>query len=203
MTTLMTNTLYALVRKGFTVHHTATLAEATALVVKLIPEGASVGFGGSVTVREMGLYDEMKKTGRHPHWHWMNDEPKPDVFALAGSSDVYLMSSNAITEDGCLINIDGTGNRVGALIAGPRQVIIIAGANKLVPGGIPQGIARVKTVACPQNARRLGLDTPCAALSKCDAASCTRSMCNVTSIIERPVGGHKITIVLVDEEAGY
>ena len=203
MTTLMTNALYALVRKGFTVHHTATLAEAKALVMKLIPEGASVGFGGSVTVREMGLYDELKAQGHPVFWHWMGDVPKPEVFQKAANSDVYLMSSNAITEDGCLINIDGTGNRVGALIAGPRQVIIIAGANKLVPGSIPQGIARVKTVACPQNARRLGLDTPCAVLEKCDAASCSRSMCNITSIMERPVGGHKVTIVLVDEEAGY
>ena len=203
MTTLMTNTLYALVRKGFTVHHSATLAEARELVLKLIPEEASVGFGGSVTVRDMGLYEELKQSGHAVHWHWMNDEPKPDVFAQAACSDVYLMSSNAITEDGCLMNIDGTGNRVGALIAGPKQVIVIAGVNKLVPGGIPQGVARIKSVACPLNARRLGLDTPCAALDKCDAANCTRSMCNVTSIIERPLGGHKITIILMDEEAGY
>lgn len=203
MTPTMTNTLYALVRKGFTVHHTATLAEAKALVMKLIPENASVGFGGSVTVRDMGLYDELKAHGHPVYWHWMNNIPKPDVFSLAANSDVYLMSSNAITEDGCLINIDGTGNRVGALIAGPKQVIVIAGANKLVAGSIPQGLTRVKTVACPQNTRRLGLDTPCAALDKCHAANCTRSICNVTSILEHPVGGHKITIVLVDEKAGY
>lgn len=203
MTPTMTNTLYALVRKGFTVHHAATLEEAKGIVLRLIPEGASVGFGGSVTVRDMGLYETLKAQGHPVYWHWMNNVPKPEVFQKAANSDVYLMSSNAITEDGCLINIDGTGNRVGALIAGPKQVIVIAGANKLVQGGVPQGIARVKAVACPQNARRLGLDTPCAALNKCDAANCTRSMCNVTSILERPVGGHRITIILVDEEAGY
>lgn len=203
MTPTMTNTLYALVRKGFTVHHTGTLAEAKALVHKLIPTDASIGFGGSMTVRDMGLYDELKAQGHPVYWHWMNDVPKPDVFPLAASADIYLMSCNAITEDGCLVNIDGTGNRVGALIAGPKQVIVIAGSNKLVPGTILQGIARVKSVACPQNARRLGLDTPCATLDKCDATNCTRSMCNVTSVIERPVGGHKITLILVDEEAGY
>lgn len=203
MTTLMANTIYALTRKGFPVHHAKTMEDAKAIVLKMIPEGASVGFGGSVTVREMGLYDELKKTGRMTHWHWMNDEPKPDVFALAATADVYLTSSNAITADGCLVNIDGTGNRVGAMIAGPKEVIVIAGANKIVNGGIPQAIARIKTVACPKNARRLGLNTPCATLDRCDAANCEKSMCNVTSIIERPVGGHKITIVLVDEEAGY
>ena len=203
MNMLMTNTIFALVRKGFPVHHAATQAEAKAIVMNLIGAADSVGFGGSVTIRDMGLYDELKAQGHPVHWHWMNDESKPEVFANAAASDVYLTSSNAITADGCLVNIDGTGNRVGAMIAGPKQVIVIAGANKLVNGNAAQAIARIKTVACPQNARRLGLDTPCARENKCDAANCQRSMCNVTSIIERPVGGHKITIVLVDEEAGY
>ena len=203
MTTLMTSTIYALARKGFTVHHTATMSEAKTLLMRLIPEGASVGFGGSVTLRDMGIYEDLKAADCTPHWHWMNDEPKPDVFASALNSDVYLASSNAITADGCLVNIDGTGNRVGAMIHGPKQVIIVAGANKLVAGGIPQAIARIKSVACPMNARRLNLDTPCGLTGKCDADICAKSMCNVTSIIERPVGGHKITIVLVDEEGGY
>lgn len=203
MTELMTNTIYALVRKGFPVHHAATQAEAKSIVMGLIPEGASVGFGGSVTIREMGIYDDLKAQGHPVYWHWMNDEPKPGVFTKAAQADVYLTSSNAITADGCLVNIDGTGNRVGAMIAGPKQVIVVVGTNKLVPGGVPQALARIKSVACPQNARRLGLDTPCAALGRCDAANCRKSMCNVTSVIERPVGGHKITIVLVDEEMGY
>ncbi len=203
MTPAMTNTIFALVRKGFNVHHAATKAEAASIVTGLIPEGASVGFGGSVTIRELGLYDSLKAAGHAVHWHWMNDEPKPSVFANALNADVYLASSNAVTSDGCLVNIDGTGNRVGAMIAGPRQVILVVGSNKLVDGGVPQGIARIKSVACPQNARRLGLDTPCAALGRCDAANCRKSMCNVTSVIERPVGGHQITIVLVDEEIGY
>ncbi len=203
MTTLMTNTIYALVRKGFTVHHAATKAEAASIVMGLIPEGASVGFGGSVTVRDMGLYATLKEQGHPVYWHWENDEPKPDVFVRAANADVYLTSSNAITADGCLVNIDGTGNRVGAMIAGPKQVIVIAGSNKLVAGGVPQGIARIKSVACPLNARRLGKDSPCALTGKCDAAHCECSMCNVTSIIERPVGGHKITIILMDEEMGY
>ena len=203
MTTLMANTIYALTRKGFPVHHARTIDDAKAIVMNLIGEAESVGFGGSVTIREMGLYEQLKDMGRNPHWHWKNDEPKPDVFALAAASDVYLTSSNAITADGCLVNIDGTGNRVGAMIAGPKEVIVVAGANKLVDGNIAQAIARIKTVACPQNARRLGLNPPCGLQGKCDAAHCEKGMCNVTSIIERPVGGHKITIVLVDEEAGY
>ncbi len=203
MTPTMTNTIFTLVRKGFTVHHAATREEAASIVTGLIPEGASVGFGGSVTIRELGLYESLKAAGHAVHWHWMNDEPKPAAFTGAASADVYLASSNAITSDGCLINIDGTGNRVGAMIAGPKQVILVAGANKLVDGGIPQGLARVKSEVCPQNARRLGLDTPCAHEDKCDAARCQHSMCSVTSIIERPLGGHKITIVLVDEEIGY
>ena len=203
MTTLMANTLYALTRKGFIVHHAATLAQAKSIVLKLIPGDASVGFGGSITVREMDLYEDLKAAGHPVYWHWQNDVPKPEVFARAAAADVYLASTNAITADGCLVNIDGTGNRVGAMIAGPGQVIIIAGVNKLVNGGIPQAIARIKAIACPQNARRLGLHTPCGLDGKCDAARCEKGMCNVTSIIDKPVGGHPITIVLVDEEAGY
>lgn len=203
MTTLMTNTIYALVRKGFPVHHAATMAEAKSIVMNLIGNADSVGFGGSVTIREMGIYEDLQEMGRHPHWHWKNDEPKPEVFANAAASEVYLTSSNAITADGCLVNIDGTGNRVGAMIAGPKQVIVVAGVNKLVDGNTAQAIARIKTVACPLNARRLGKDSPCALTGKCDAANCERSMCNVTSIIERPLGGNRITIVLMDEEAGY
>ena len=203
MNPLMANTIYALTRKGFPVHHAKTLEDAKAIALRMIPEGASVGFGGSVTLRDMGLYDEVKKTGRLPHWHWKNDEPKPDVFVNAAAADVYLTSTNALTADGCLVNIDGTGNRVGAMIAGPREVIVVAGANKLVDGNIAQAIARIKAVASPQNARRLGLNTPCGLQGKCDAANCEKGMCNVTSIIEKPVGGHKITVVLVDEEMGY
>ncbi len=203
MNTLMASTIVALTRKGFPVHHAATMADAKAIVLKMIVDGASVGFGGSVTVRDMGLYEELQSTGHVVHWHWKNDEAKPDVFRLAAEADIYLTSSNAITTDGCLVNIDGTGNRVGAMIAGPKEVIVIAGANKLVDGGVPQAIARIKTVACPQNARRLGLNTPCGLEGKCNAAACGKGMCNVTSIIEKPVGGHKITIILVDEEAGY
>ena len=199
----MVNTLYALTRKGFAVHHAATGAEAASIVTGLIPEGASVGFGGSVTIRELGLYAALKEAGHPVYWHWENDVPKPEVFQQAAQADIYLASANALTTDGCLVNIDGTGNRVGAMIAGPKQVILVIGSNKLVPGGIPQAIARIKTVSCPQNARRLGLDTPCARGDKCDAANCTRSMCNVTSIIERPMGGHKLTIILVDEALGY
>lgn len=199
----MSNAIYTLVRKGFTVHHAASQAEAKAIVMKMIPEGASVGFGGSITIRDMNIYEELKEQGHPVHWHWKNDEPKPEVFRSAANADIYLVSANAITADGCLVNIDGTGNRVGAMISGPRQVIVVAGANKLVNGSIPQALARIKSVACPLNARRLGLDTPCAREGKCDAANCQRSMCNVTSIIERPLGGNKITIVLVDEELGY
>ena len=203
MTTLMANTLFSLTRKGFHVHHVATQADARALVLQLISEGTSVGFGGSVTIRDMALYETLQSNGHPVHWHWKNDESKPDVFALAAASDFYLTSSNAVTADGCLVNIDGTGNRVGAMIHGPQQVIVIAGSNKLVAGGIPQAIARIKSVACPKNAQRLGLNTPCGLTGKCNAEACEKGMCNVTSIIERPVGGHKITIVLVDEEMGY
>lgn len=203
MDTLTAKTLEALTAKGFTVHHVSTQAEARALALAFIPDGASVGIGGSMTIQELGLYDALRERGAHPHWHWRTDEPRDEALRAAACSDVYLLSANAITANGCLVNIDGTGNRVGALIAGPKQVIVIAGANKLVDGGIPQAIARIKTIACPLNARRLGKSTPCALEGRCNAAICRKSMCSVTSVIERPLGGHPITIILADEAMGY
>lgn len=203
MIPLMTKTIEALTAKGFTVHHVSTRAQARDLALRLIPDGASVGIGGSMTIEELGLYDALRERGDRPHWHWRTDEPRTEALCAAACSDVYLASANAITANGCLVNIDGAGNRVGAMIAGPKQVLIIAGANKLVDGDIPQALARIKTVACPLNARRLGKTTPCAIEGKCNAAVCQRSMCSVTAVIERPLGGHPITIILADEDMGY
>lgn len=203
MTDLMQKALAALEDRGFPVRHAATKAEAADIVKAMIAPGASVGVGGSVTIQELNIVDGLLAEGHPVHWHWLKLASPAEAHAHAANADVYLTSANAITDGGLIVNIDRTGNRVGAMIWGPKQVIVVAGANKIVEGGVPQAIARIKSVACPRNARRLGLDTPCAREGRCHAADCTASMCGVTSVIERPLGGHPITIVLVDEELGY
>lgn len=203
MTDLLSTTLAALKSRGFTVHHAATKAEAASLVQGMIAPGASVGIGGSITIQELNIVEGLLADGHPVHWHWLKLETPAQAHAHAAAADVYLTSANAITDGGLIVNIDRTGNRVGAMIWGPKQVVIVAGANKLVQGGIPQAIVRIKSVACPLNARRLGLDTPCAREGHCQAAVCTNSMCSVTSVLEGPVASHPITVILVDEEAGY
>ncbi|MBQ8554801.1 MAG: lactate utilization protein [Clostridia bacterium] len=203
MTELMQTVSAALERRGFQVIHAKDRAEAARKVLALIPEGASIGVGGSVTVRETGVADVLLQRGHAVHWHWFDVEPKADIFPGAARSDVYLCSANAVTRDGQLVNIDGTGNRVAAMIHGPRAVIAIVGANKLVDGGYPQALARIKRDACPPNARRLNMSTPCALTDKCDAANCEHGFCNVISIQEHPTGKRPYTVVLVEEALGY
>ena len=191
----------ALEARGFAVRLCGTGEEARDFVLSQVPAGAVIGVGGSVTIRQIGLADALRDRGHTVHWHWY--VPGPETLHAANNADVYLSSANAVTMDGLLVNIDMTGNRVAALTYGPAQVYVICGRNKLVQGGVPQAIARIKREACPSNARRLGLSTPCAALDRCDAAHCENPMCRVTGVLEHPTRGHAVTVLLVDEDLGY
>ena len=191
----------ALDKRGFGTQVFETGAEAKAWILSQIPENAVIGVGGCVTVRDLGIADALRDSGHTVHWHWY--KPGPETLHAANNADVYLCSSNAITKDGQLVNIDGTGNRVAALSYGPGCVYVICGKNKLVDGGVPQAIARIKREACPPNARRLNYTTSCALTDRCDAAHCTKSMCNITSVLEHPTGGHPITVILVNENLGF
>ncbi len=203
MTELMAKTAAVLAGRGFTVHHAKSREDAAKIVLGYIRPGDHVGVGGSVTIRELDIVPGLQEAGHAVHWHWLDAEPKGDIFPNAAVADVYLTSANAVTDQGLIVNTDRTGNRVGATIYGPKHVIMVVGANKLVSGGYAQAVARIKRDACPKNAVRLGLSTPCALTGRCDSANCQASMCSVTAVIERPVAAHPITVVLVDEALGY
>ena len=195
------NVTVALQRRGFQVHCAQTAADAVACVLSLISEGASIGVGGSMTVRELGLAEALQSAGHAVHWHWQAEGPA--AFSPAREADVYLCSANAVTSDGQLVNIDGTGNRVAAMIHGPKAVIAVVGVNKLVDGGVPQAIARIKRDACPPNAKRLELNTPCGLTGRCDATACESGFCNVITVQEHPTGKRPYHVVLVNEALGY
>lgn len=201
MKELMSTVAEALSRRGFTVHHAATKEEAAQLTLSLIPSCASIGVGGSMTIRELGLAEALQSAGHAVHWHWLGQGPA--AFPAAREADAYLASANAITRDGLIINIDGTGNRVASMIHGPKQVVVVVGVNKLVDGGYAQAVARIKREACPPNAKRLGLGTPCGVTGKCDPLSCDGGMCNVITVQEHPTGRRPYHVVLVDEMLGY
>lgn len=204
MSEILKKTAEALASRGFEAHVFDTAKEASAFVLGDVAPGALVAVGGSTTIKDMNLHTHLREKGHEVLWHWeAAPADKADVLARAMHADYYLASANALTESGLIVQIDGTGNRVAAQIYGPKTVCLIVGKNKLVSGGMPQAVARIKQIACPANARRLGLDTPCAATGKCNAAACKNSMCSVTAALERAPGGRRFIVLLVDEELGY
>jgi L-lactate utilization protein LutB len=197
--------LTALKANGFKVIYADNSKEALDKVMSLIPKEAKVGIGGSVTVRDIGLVEAIKKQNNPIFMDWgkpLELKEKLKVRKEALNSDVYLTSSNAITLQGQLVNIDGTGNRVSAMIFGPKKVIVVAGANKLV-GTLDEALARIKNISCPLNGKRLNLKTPCALTGKCADCNSPDRMCKVTVILEKKPSLSDITIVLVGENLGY
>jgi len=197
--------LTALEANGFKAIYVDNSREALDKVMSLIPKEAKVGIGGSVTVREIGLVEALEKQGHTIFAHWgksLELKEKLEMRKKALTSDVYLTSSNAITLKGQLLNIDGTGNRVAAMIFGPKKVIIIAGANKLVDT-LDEAFARIRNVVSPFNAKRLNFKTPCALTGKCTNCDSPDRMCNITVILEKRPKLSDITIVLVGEALGH
>jgi L-lactate utilization protein LutB len=197
--------LTALKANGFEVIYADNSKEALDKVMFLIPKEAKVGIGGSVTVRDIGLVEAIEKQNNTIFMDWgkpIELKEKLKVRKESLTSDVYLTSSNAITLQGQLVNIDGTGNRVSAMVFGPKKVIIIAGANKLVDT-LDEALARIRNIAGPLNGKRLNLNTPCALTGKCTDCNSPDRMCRITVILEKKPNLSDITIVLVGENLGY
>jgi hypothetical protein len=193
----------ALEKRGFKVCLTETASQAKEAILEQIGSG-SAGFGGSMTIKSMGIYEALEAKGNPVFDH--NRTPvaqDPQIFLKEYSADFYLASANALLTDGRMINIDGRGNRVSCIVDGPKQVILVIGKNKLVEGSLENGIARVKKYACGANARRIGLKTPCAANDVCVDCDSPQRICRVIEIIERQPMASNITIYLVNEELGY
>ena len=190
--------------RGFLAEYCRNAEEARARALEIIGS-RSVGIGGSVTVRTLGIADALKEKNIPVYWHWLVD--KSETKAERGraiAADVYMCSANALLEDGRIVNVDGTGNRAAGVIYGPDTVIMVIGKNKLVAGSsIDEAITRVKNSACAKNAIRQGFDTPCAKTGKCVDCRCPQRMCCVTFIHETPLKCQKaFHVLLVDEELG-
>ncbi len=179
-----------------------TKEDALNKVLELIEEGSTVSWGGTMTMKEIGLVSALKK-GNYNVLDRENAKEGQDVAREAFFADYYIMSSNAICDDGQLINIDGNGNRCAALIFGPKNVIVIAGMNKVVQG-YDAALNRARTVAAPINVQRFqGKVTGCSKTGAClDCKTPDCICCNiVTTRISRPAG--KIKVILVNEDLGF
>ena len=142
------------------------------------------------SVKEIGARDALVATGKEIRDHQT-------------SMDLFLLSANAITSDGVIVNIDGTGNRIAASIYGPKRVVYVIGRNKVVNGGLLEAIARAKRCACPPNCRRLNKKTPCADLGVCADCDSPDRICKVTAFFDRAPTRTPTKVILVDEDLGY
>jgi L-lactate utilization protein LutB len=197
----------ALRNNGFDAIYSQTKEEACDKIMKLIPKGSLVGIGGSVTIREIGIVDALVKRGNKLAEDWLKKysmEEKLSIRRQQLTADVFLTSSSAVTEDGELINIDGTGNRVAAMIFGPKKVIVVAGINKIVKDSY-EGIERIRNIAAPMNVKRMGGKTPCLLTGNCDLDECKppNRNCHIITIIEKRPMKTDMTIVLVGKELGF
>ncbi|MBI2527515.1 MAG: lactate utilization protein [Candidatus Rokubacteria bacterium] len=172
------------------------------LVLGMIPLEATVGAPGSTTVRQLGIVARLRERGTAVVDPLVpSDLPVEEVHRQSLRADVLLASSNALTLDGKLVNIDGVGNRVGGMIFGPRKVILVIGTNKIVRD-VNEALDRIKNVIAPYHARTKGRRTPCATKGYCTDCRSPERMCNVTTIIEKKPRLTDVAIVLVGEDLG-
>jgi len=181
-------------------------AKALEEVVAMIPEGSSVYRCGSMTTTDMGLWEKIpEKPGVKifdPYPPSLSPEEALEIRRQGLLADVMIASSNAITLDGRLVNIDGNGNRVAAMAFGPKKVILVVGMNKVAPD-LESAMARAKHYAAPVNAIRVGFKAPCAETGVCIDCRSPQRVCNMWSIMEGHVAKGRIHVKLVGEDLGY
>ena len=191
-------------KKNLEAYYCATSAEAVEKALSLMPEGASITWGGSESIKECGLMDAIKNANYELIDRTDAKTPEEDriMYSRQVMADFFLMSSNAITIDGELVNIDGNSNRVACLCCGPKNVIVIAGMNK-VTSTIADGVRRVRNFAAPANTVRLNRNTPCAQTGKCGDCYSPDCVCSQIVITRRSSIPNRIKVILVGEELGY
>ncbi|MDR0239028.1 MAG: lactate utilization protein [Deltaproteobacteria bacterium] len=195
----------ALEKNGFTAAYFPDRASAAAHLLSLVPDGASVGFGGSMTIQAMDIKPKLTQKGCTLLDHGIEGLTPAERSALRRkqlTSDVFLCSSNALTMQGELVNVDGTGNRVAAMMFGPERVIVVAGTNKLV-NTLDEAHARIKAVAGPVNNKRLNYPNPCVQSGECMDCRSKSRLCNLTAIIHRRPPLTDIHVLVIGEALGY
>ena len=162
-------------------------------------KGKSVGIGGSMTIKELGLYDRLSEDSI-VYWHW---ETGPKTRADAASAQVYLTSVNGLAETGEIINIDGAGNRVASTLYGHEKIYYIVGRNKLAKT-YDDALWRARNIASPKNARKLGRKTPCAVnADKCYDCKSPDRICRGLVVMWEPMMNMEAEVILIDEELGF
>ncbi len=184
---------------GFSVRVFRTAQDAANAISQEL-SGKTVGFGGSVTLEQMQLFETLQKNNT-VYWHWK--QTPAQALENARSAQVYLTSANAVSETGEIVNIDGTGNRVAATLFGHKKVFIISGTNKICPD-FDSALHRARNVAAVLNAKRFDIKTPCKLDGKCHDCRSPQRICKALTVLWGPMGGIGQThVILVEESLGY
>jgi len=193
----------ALEARGFAVTVCPTKEIATAYLNEMI-DGTSVGFGGSMTLKEMGLFSTLSRHNEvYSHWNTPSWRTNAEVLADAAKTEVFLASVNGLAETGEIINIDGTCNRVSSTLYGHKKVYFVVGRNKVAPT-YDEALWRARNIAAPKNAQRLGVKTPCAVKGdKCYDCKSPQRICRALVVLWEAVKSCETEAVLVDEDLGY
>ena len=201
---LATKVIRGLESRNMTGYYAATKEEALAKALELIPEGSSIAMGGAMSAHEIGLVEALK-TGNYnfiDRDKATNAEEKRAAMLAAYGADFFLSSTNAMTEDGELVNIDGNSNRVSAICQGPKKVLFIVGMNK-VCSDLDGAMKRARNVAAPINAQRFGLATPCAKTGACMDCKSPDTICCQFLITRFSRHKDRIHVILVNDDLGF
>lgn len=191
-------------RRHFDAHYCATREEALNKALELIPEGSLVGWGGARSAQEIGLMDALNQGNYRTidRDKMKTPEEKQQAARDCFNADFFITGANGMSLDGQMVNVDGTGNRVGAIIYGPKSVLVIAGMNKVMES-LEAAVKRARTVAAPMNQQRFLGDTPCTVTGVCADCKSEACICNQIVITRncRPAG--RIIFIMVGEELGF
>jgi L-lactate utilization protein LutB len=192
-------------KHGFDAHLVETVDEARDLVLKMIGDFETFGFGGSDTTRALRVMEELKSRGKTIHDHWqegLSREEDLEIRLQEGRCDCFLCSANAIAATGEVVNVDGIGNRTNGMTFGPKKVVIVAGMNK-VAQDLDGALQRIREVAAPMRAKSLGMQTPCAETGFCTDCNAPQRICRVTTILHRKPMLTDVTVVLINKAIGF
>jgi len=196
----------ALGQNGFTAIYCPTAQDAHDYIIKESEDAQSIGFGGSMGVKSLLVEERLAVLGKEILNHsapGLSREEKDVIMRRQLTCDLFLAGTNALTVSGWLVNIDATGNRVAAMIFGPKKVIVVAGRNKLVEGDLATAIRRVKEWATPPNAKRLNFNTPCAKTGFCSDCNSPDRLCRATTVLDRRPRMTDFRVLVVNEDLGF
>ena len=192
----------ALQKNGFRAEYHPSLESVRERVLAECENASLIGFGGSLSIQEMGIFEALEGKGKTLLDHSrVPSEKEAETRRGQLTCDLFLTGTNAVTLDGCLVNLDKNGNRINAMTFGPKKTVVVAGGQKVV-SDVGEALRRIKSVAAPRNAKRLKLSTPCATSGFCEDCDSPQRICRAYSIIERKPPHSDISVLLCGEPMG-